>query len=37
MCFQCPIVSVRDMDPKRSRQEKTIGIRDEMLPTGSKN
>lgn len=37
MCVQCPITRIRDMDPKRSRQEKTIGIRNEMLPTSSKN
>ena len=36
MCVQCPIIRIRDMDPKRSRQEKTIGIRNEMLPTSSK-
>ena len=37
MCVHCPIIRVRDMNPKRSRQEQTIGIRNEILPTGSKN
>ena len=31
------IICIRDMNPKRSRQEKTIGIRNETLPTGSRN
>ncbi|CAF0805508.1 unnamed protein product [Adineta ricciae] len=33
----CPTIRFRDMDLKRSRQEKVTGIRNEMLPTDSKN
>ena len=31
MCLQCATVRLGNADPKRNRQEETIGIRDEML------
>lgn len=37
MCLQCASLRVGNVDSQRGRQEETIGIRDEMLPSDSKN
>ena len=37
MCVQCPTIRIRDMDIKGNGQKKTLGIRNEMLPTCFRN